>query len=366
MPSLPLSEILNAVRQLPNEFGINSTPWNNPEVDSPQVDISNVRKIGGPNEFDSGPIRKGIPIYSSGDREKIGPVKQGTSLDILAWYVSYHSNPNLWGIYLSRRGIYAVANSLLSEGAKPSDVIEFSKTFLIRHEATHFQTDLGITSIELAQNKAIYLHARDKAKKGLPPWNLKEEGLANSLGRRSLKSQKKLIDSLLNSSPDGYRDWDLFKTALDAWTWNSILEELVTPVSSIGNIALAAETSNIIAPKYFDGIPIYEVDDVPNSELGSSNYLGPITKIFETEDFHKDMKKLLKGQPSYKKKWENTKNKLAAGNTIGVHLEIINKKKAIHSVQIDGEARAGIQKIDNWLAIAAGHHDELYRRLNSK
>ena len=366
MPSLPLSEILDAVRQLPNEIGINPTPWNNPEVDSPQVDISNVRKIGGPNEFDSGPIRTGIPIYSSGDREKVGPVKKGTSLDILAWYVSYHSNPNLWGIYLSRRGIYAVANSLLSEGANPSDVIEFSKTFLIRHEATHIQTDLGITSIELAQNKSIYLHARHFSKKGLPPWSLKEEGLANSLGRRILKSQKKMIEPLLNSSPAGYCEWNLYTSALDAWTWKAVIEELVIPVTTTGNVALAAETSNIIAPKYFGDIPVYEIDDVQNSELGTANFLGPIQEIIETDDFHKDMKKLIKGQPSYKKKWENTKNKLAAGNTIGVHLEIINKKKAIHSVQIDGEARAGIQKTENWIAIAAGHHDELYRRLNSK
>jgi hypothetical protein len=175
-----------------------------------------------------------------------------------------------------------------------------------------------------------------------------------------------MIEPLLNSSPAGYCEWNLYTSALDAWTWKAVIEELVIPVTTTGNVALAAETSNIIAPKYFGGIPVYEVDDVQDSDLGASNFLGPIQEIIETDDFLKDMKKLMKGQPSYKKKWENTKSKLASGNTIGVHLEIINKKKAIHSVQIDGEARAGIQKADNWLAIAAGHHDELYRRLNSK
>jgi hypothetical protein len=366
VPSLPLSEILNAVRQLPNEYGVDQTPWNNPNVDRIGVDLSKVRRVGGPDSFDSGPIGRGIPVYSSEEREEVGKVKNGTSLDVLAWYVSYHSNPNLWGIYLSRLGVYSVANSLIGEGANPHEAIELAKTFLIRHEATHFQTDLGITSIELAQNKPIYLHARHNTKKGLPPWNLKEEGLANSFGRRRLKSQARMIESLLNSSPDGYREWNQYTTSVDAWTWKAIIEELVMPVATTGNVALAAETSNIIAPKYFGDIPVYEVDDVQESELGTANFLGPIQEIIETDEFHKDMKKLMKGQPSYKKKWENTKNKLASGNTIGVHLEVINKKKAIHSVQIDGEARAGIQKTASWFAIAAGHHDELYRRLNSK
>lgn len=366
MPSLPLSEILNAVRQLPNEYGVDQTPWNNPNLDRIGVDLSKVRRITGPDSFDSGPIGRGIPLYSSEEREEVGKVKRGTSLDVLAWYVSYHSNPNLWGIYISRLGVYSVANSLIGEGANPLEAIELAKTFLIRHEATHFQTDLGVTSIELAQKKPIYMHAIHKVKMETPPWNLKEEGFANSLGRRSLKSEKKKIDSLLDSSPDGYCDWNSYKSSLDAWTWKSIIEQLVAPISSFGNVSLASETSNIIAPRYFGDVPIYEVDDITDSDLGTSNFVGPITQILETAEFQKDMKKLQKGQPSYKKKWENTKKKLASGNTVGVHLEIINKEKSIHSVRIDSEARAGIQHADKWLAIAAGHHDELYRRLNSK
>jgi hypothetical protein len=199
----------------------------------------------------------------------------------------------------------------------------------------------------------------------LPTRNLKEEGLATSLGRRSLKSASHFLDSILNSSPTGYCDWSLYKSSQDGWTWKSIIEELVNPISQINSYSLAAETANIIAPKYFGDIPIYEVDDVMNFALGDSNFLGSISNIIETEEFQKDMKKLLKGQPNYRKKWETTKNKLASGNSIGVHLELINKKKAIHSVKIDGEARAGIQKSSSWLAIAAGHHDELYRRLNN-
>jgi hypothetical protein len=366
MASIPLSEIISAVQQLQNEYGTNRKPWLNPRLDTKDIDVSRIRRITGPENFDSGPIKSGIPIYSDKDQEKSGQVPTNVSLEILAWYVSFHENLNLWGIYLSRKGIYSLANSLVSAGVTKGKSISLAKMFLVRHEQAHFQTDLGITSIELAQSRPIYLHARHKAGKENPPWNLKEEGLSNALARRSLKSERDKIDNFLNSSPLGYRDWAMYKASQDASNWQEVIKELSSPISAVIGWSLAAETSNLIATKYFDEIPIYEVDDIFESELGDSNFLGPITEIIETPDFQKDMKKLLRGQPSYKKKWENTKRKLAAGNTVGVHLELINKKESIHSVQIDGEARAGIQKLDNWFAIAAGHHEDVYRRLNSK
>lgn len=366
MASLPLSEILNAVRQLPNEYGINQTPWINPALDNQGTDLTRVRKISGNSIFDTGPIEQGISVYSSEEQKKIGDAAPGVSPDVLAWYVSFHSNAYLWGIYLSRKGIYSVANSLTRGGVDSSMAINLAKKFLIRHESTHFQTDLGITSLELALNKPIYLHARHKIAFDVPAWNLTEEGFANSLARRALKTEKNSINSFLDSSPAGYSDWRKFNSSSDAWTWNKIIYEIVLPISSVSNYELASETSNVLAVQYFNDIPVYEVDDVSSSESDLPAFIGPISIIHETDDFLKDLKKLLRGQPSYKKKWENTKKKLASGNTVGVHLEIINKKKNIHSVQIDGEARAGIQKNEYWLAIAAGHHDELYRRLNSK
>ena len=366
MATLPLTEILNGVRQLPNEYGVNQTPWDNPRADKRLIDVTRVRRIAGPRVFDSGPVPEGIPVYSAEEQERVGGVASGHSLDILAWYVSFHANPNLWGIYLSRTGIYTLANSYVGAGGTKHSAIEMAKRFLVRHESTHFQTDIGISSLELVLNKPIYLHALHETNRQLPPWNLREEGLANSLGRRALKSEGQFLDSVLDSSPSGYSDWRSFKGATDGWSWLSILQGLVDPIFPIANYSLASESSNTIAPKYFKDIPIYEVDDLSGASFSSSNYIGPIQNILETEEFLRDMKKLIKGQPIYKKKWENTKRKLAAGNSIGVHLELINKKDAIHSVQIDGEARAGIQKSSGWLAIAAGHHDELYRRLNSR
>jgi hypothetical protein len=51
-------------------------------------------------------------------------------------------------------------------------------------------------------------------------------------------------------------------------------------------------------------------------------------------------------------------------NNISADLELINKVDSIYSVRIDGEARAGLNcDYSLWSAIAAGHHDELYRRL---
>ena len=259
-----------------------------------------------------------------------------------------------------------MANSLIANGYPKEGALMQAQALLIRHEQAHFQTDLGITSIELALGAPLYISAR-KNYRVREPWHKYEEGLANRLARKVMKgsiAEKKAFDQFLNSSPAGYRDWNSLPHE-DPEMWRLIIQDLIThTIYSVHECDLAAEVSNKVAPKYFNEIPVYEHYDIPSGNPNDSYLMGPITEIIETEEFKKDLTKLAKGQPIFRKKWQGVKVKLAAGNVVGVHLEIVNKMKGIYSVRIDGEARAGIRRdFSLWEAVAAGHHDELYRRL---
>jgi len=366
MGLMPLREIIY------RSSSVNSaeSPLENLRVDVDLHALRNENKISllhAPKNHDSGAVKVRIPIYSLDESETYPFNGEGQELDLLAWYSSFHYGERDWGIYILRSGIYKIANALIASGFSADSAIAQAQEVLIRHEQAHFQTDLAITSLELANDKPIFVQARHGMKKLNPGWHETEEGLANALARRTIKTAPKTaLDDILNNSPSGYRDWAKYKPTGDSKSWKKVLDQLVHHGPPLRlHTEIVAEVSNTLAPKYFKDIPVYEVYDIPGGDVNGAYLMGPISNIVETDAFTADLKKLAKGQPIYKKKWTGVKAKLASGNVVGVHLELINKIKSIYSVRIDGEARAGLT-LDAaiWKAIAAGHHDELYRRLS--
>jgi len=362
----PLQNIISRVEQI-SPFAMPPDDVNRPDIDlHAKRNLGSVILINGSKTFDSGNSQVKVPIYSREEMKEFPENPEGLAIDLLAWYTSYHYGVFGWGIYILRSGIYRVANALIAGGYPKEDAIETAQILLLRHEQTHFQTDLAITSLELALDTPLFVDARRKMKLNAPGWHETEEGFANALARRMIKKKPKdAFDDFLNSSPKGYRDWKRFTSTKDAQSWNQVIRELIDyGPRRILNIELAAEVSNKLAPYYFPEIPVYEVYDIPNGDLNGAYIMGPISDILETQTFKLDLAKLAKGQPIYAKKWIGVKKKLAGGNLVGVHLELINKVDSIYSVRIDGEARAGLNcDYSLWSAIAAGHHDELYRRL---
>jgi len=175
--------------------------------------------IDAPEWFDSGSVPRGIPIYFPEEQEAFPFQGEGEAIERLAWYRSYHYGLDKWGIYLLRSGVYKVANALLSAGIEPSLALSRARDFLIRHERTHFQTDFGVTSLELATRQSIFIPTRKQLNSTAPGWHKMEEGLANSYGYRSLKKDNKFIDTFLSTSPTGYRDWRRYKGVKDLETW---------------------------------------------------------------------------------------------------------------------------------------------------
>jgi hypothetical protein len=366
MGLMPLREII----QRANSINSTELPRENLRVDIDLHGFQNeniITLLNMPKNHDSGAIKVRVPIYSLDELESYPFSGEGQELDLLAWYSSFHYGERDWGIYILRSGIYKIANALIAGGFQPDSAIAKAQEVLIRHEQAHFQTDLAITSLELATDTPIFIQARHVMNKLNPGWHETEEGLANALARRTIKTAPKTaLDDFLNNSPSGYRDWAKYKPAGDSKSWKKVLDQLIHHGPPLRlHAEIAAEVSNTLATKYFKDIPVYEVYDIPGGDVNGAYLMGPISNIVETDTFTADLNKLAKGQPIYKKKWTGVKAKLASGNVVGVHLELINKIKSIYSVRIDGEARAGLT-LDAaiWKAIAAGHHDELYRRLS--
>ena len=367
MALTPLQEIISRARQI---SPLNTQPE---DPNQPDLDLHAKRNSGAvvlvnkPKSFDSGNSQVRVPVYSRDEMKDFPNITEGAAIDLLAWYSSFHYGELGWGIYILRSGIYRVANALIDGGYPEDDALETAQQVLLRHEQTHFQTDLAVTSLEFALDAPLFIEARRNMKLLSPGWHVTEEGLANALARRMIKRKPKdAFDEFLYSSPAGYCDWKRYTPAKDPQSWDLVIRELLdSGPRRITHTNLAAEVSNKLAPSYFSDIPVYEVYDIPNGDLNGAYIMGPISDIVETHAFKLDLAKLVKGQPVYKKKWIGVKKKLAAGNLVGVHLELINKVDSIYSVRIDGEARAGLTcDFSLWSAIAAGHHDELYRRLS--
>ena len=179
---------------------------------------------------------------------------------------------------------------------------------LLRHEQAHFQTDLSSTSLELASNRPIYVEARQNMNSKSPGWHSVEEGFANALARRVMRTPKSAFDNFLDSSPIGYRDWRKYKAGDDSRTWSDVLVELLNNTKhGFVPSEIATEVSNIIAPKYFEDIPVHEVYDVNGGEPKGAFLIGPIKEIIEAPSFLDDLNRLAKGHPIYRKKWQGVK-----------------------------------------------------------
>jgi hypothetical protein len=177
---------------------------------------------------------------------------------------------------------------------------------------------------------------------------------------RTLKKNKKSLKSFLFGLPSGYSDWAIHTSKMDIHAWQQIFQNYLAPNDRAS--LLNGYVANSIAPKFFNEVPIYYINDLPNVPTASL-FLSPISHILETEVFKKDLTRLCKGQPAYKKKWQTTQEKLKL-NPVMVHLEKITQN--YYSVQLDYEARVGLERSTNWIAIAADHHDKLYKRLNNR
>ena len=298
-------------------------------------------------------------------------------VDILAWYLNFHSRNfqgsvqyRPWGIYIRSRGIEILSDVLESSGVPRIQCPQLAFNFLREHELGHFGIEMLSTSIELGSGTSFFLSGRLAG----PAWIEIEEGVCNNMARQALPGNfKSALDSWLSVCPSGYRDWRKHTPARRNADLATIISAIHFDADGRLPTSKYAPTSSILTwlpqpdiAKIKNDVPVYLVKDGLGPDgLPLNALLGPLCIGAETEAFKKDLKKLKR--PGIQKLWEATKEKLSEGNLTGVHLERIKNSQGLLSAQVGGDGvRAALkQDLDSglFIPVAIDNHDHLYARM---
>lgn len=126
------------------------------------------------------------------------PEEEGT--DALAWYVSFHRDPQNWGVYIPMSGLFRFAHYISPNGPGVvgwQGVVNLALRALLAHERIHYAVDYAAGQIELLFNAPCYIQWRIALSNGryVPD----EEQLANGACLRSIRWKPKNL-----AVPDAY------------------------------------------------------------------------------------------------------------------------------------------------------------------
>jgi hypothetical protein len=185
-------------------------------------------------------------------RSRVDEVRRDTQahgFEAIAWFQPYHSwTEETWGIYFDARKLDDLALSFLDDFksqriyASPSDAARLAFGLTYAHEMFHARSEATLSWLEI--NALQPRHQRYKqrvydALRETPDWL--EEALANwsawdwfrsepvqalfSRGMRTLDGLQMVVESSLDLSPPGYRDW---RVGHRAATWRTFATQLST------------------------------------------------------------------------------------------------------------------------------------------
>jgi hypothetical protein len=185
-------------------------------------------------------------------RRRVDEVRRDTQahgFEAIAWFQPYHSwNEETWGIYFDARKLDDLALSFLDDFksqrifASPSDAARLAFGLTYAHEMFHARVEATLSWLEinaLQPRHQRYRHRVYDALRETPDWL--EEALANwsawdwfrsepvqaLFSRRmpTLDGLQRVVESSLDLSPPGYRDWRVGQQAV---TWRTFATQLST------------------------------------------------------------------------------------------------------------------------------------------
>jgi len=188
-----------------------------------------------------------LPSNEELDTDWLKKEIEESGIEALAWYRPYHLNQGRWGITITDRGIWYIAQYLVKEmysepysAEQIQECFDIATEFLYHHEMFHFKVEFAATVMELNAAKPAKVYARywDNRSGGLwfgsPSHTLEgqaplEEALANEYARQKIcrawgqRIRPAIEKFMYTKQPSGYRDFGLV-TYRDYW--NAGLEEL--------------------------------------------------------------------------------------------------------------------------------------------
>lgn len=306
----------------------------------------------------------------AGGSVPIGPV----GVDALAWYVSFHSSPDRWGIYIPLSSLPITDELYFSHLPMPTaERWRLVWDVLIAHEATHFAVDWACAWFELLHHAPLRRVLHDRMEAAGPGGGATlprssyfetEEALANGNVLRTVapafgEEVGAALRRFIRTQPPGYRDGEAaeadagFAVAaaetlrgyLAVWStaWN------VEP----GNPALDLTRLLPIGAKDRAACPIWILNDLEAAGLPADavRLFMCVRPIEETAGFEKALKRL-----HLERAWQRTKSRLAESITPGHDFKMWPKDgKGAWSVRVNDSVRAHLrQPVGDFAPSAAG------------
>jgi len=213
--------------------------------------------------------------------------RQAQGFEAIAWFQPYHSySEDVWGIYFDARKLDDFALSLLDDirshriHASPTHAARLAFGLTYAHELFHARVEAALSWVELNALQPRHLRYKQRVYDALretPEWL--EEALANwtswdwfqsapvqALFARSmanLDGLRKVVESSLDLSPPGYREW---RVGHQSFTWRNFTTQLTTGQAKTSASALALPLeSTLWGPLPYD----FLASDIPLRFVGS-------------------------------------------------------------------------------------------------
>lgn len=171
-----------------------------------------------------------LPSNEELDTDWLQKQVEESGIEALAWYRPYHLNQGRWGITITDRGIWYIAQYLVKEmysepysAEQIQECFDIATEFLYHHEMFHFKVEFTATVMELNASKPAKVYARywDNHSGGLwfgsPSTSLSgeaplEEALANEYARQKIcrawgpRIRSAIEKFMTTQQPSGYND----------------------------------------------------------------------------------------------------------------------------------------------------------------
>lgn len=257
-------------------------------------------------------------------------------VDALAWYVSFHRDPDNWGIYIPISGLLRFADRISPSGPGPNGwqgVINLALRGLLAHERVHYAVDYAAGQVELLFNLPCYLQARTALSNGrfVPD----EEQLANGASLRSMRwtpsalrvpNAYQAAKDFTLTQPMGYKDGiKCIETQSFLDFANGLMRgvaaQLPSQVRPSGTYPIDYTKLLPLGPLIdyrghasrmatVDGLqcPVYLIHDesILGIPIGSIAFISQVSTIVHSQRFDRDLRKI-----GMSKEWDDVKSILA-------------------------------------------------------
>lgn len=390
---IPIDVVIAEVRRIPRATWIMPDPTN-PPVHYPRTSSSPSRAGHGPIFDDTGFSAPSSPRWREAVEavhRRLAPGQDGAvpggpaGMDAVAWYVSFHSSPDQWGIYVPLSSLPIVDELHFAHLPIPrSERWRLIWDTLLAHESVHFAVDWACAWFELLHHAPLRRALHDRMQTAWPVGGVlrqrssyfeAEEALANGHVLRTVGPQVEpdtanSLRRFVRAQPPGYKDGEAAMTdAGFAAASAEVLRGYLAVWSTVWNLDLGntgLDLSRLLPLGAADlaHCPVWVMDDLEAVDLPADavRLFKCVAQIEETEAFRKAARRL-----EVEDRWERTKRRLAEGITNGSDFKKWPKAgEGMWSVRVSDGVRAHLQQPmhgdplpETWLACKIGGHKEM-------